>query len=36
MTEENKEILRQDSRSSGKDLNPGPPEYDAGILTPPP
>jgi hypothetical protein len=25
--------LSQDSRSSGRDLNPGPPEYVAGVLT---
>jgi hypothetical protein len=25
--------LRQDSRSPGRDLNPGPPEYEAGLLT---
>jgi hypothetical protein len=25
--------LSQDSRSSGRDLNPGPPVYEAGVLT---
>jgi hypothetical protein len=25
--------LNQDSRSPGPDLNPGPPEYEAGVLT---
>jgi hypothetical protein len=25
--------LSQDSRSPGRDLNPGPPEYEAGVLT---
>jgi hypothetical protein len=25
--------LSQDSRSPGRDLNPGPPEYKAGVLT---
>jgi hypothetical protein len=25
--------LNQDSRSSGRELKPGPPEYDAGVLT---
>jgi hypothetical protein len=25
-------ILSQDSRSPGRGLNPGPPEYDAGML----
>jgi hypothetical protein len=29
-TEEIHEMLRQGSRSPGKDLNPGPPEYEAG------
>jgi hypothetical protein len=24
---------RQDSRSSGRDLNPGPPEYELGVVT---
>jgi hypothetical protein len=24
--------LGQDSRSAGQDLNPGPPEYEAGVL----
>jgi hypothetical protein len=27
------ENLSQDSRSLGRDLNPGPPEYEAGVLT---
>jgi hypothetical protein len=27
------ENLRQDSRSLGQCLNPGPPEYEAGVLT---
>jgi hypothetical protein len=26
-------ILNQDSLSPGRDLNPGPPEYEAGVLT---
>jgi hypothetical protein len=25
--------LNQDSRSSGRDLNPGPPEHEVGLLT---
>jgi hypothetical protein len=25
--------LREDSRSLGRDLNSGPPEYEAGVLT---
>jgi hypothetical protein len=25
--------LSQDIRPSGRDLNPGPPEYEAGVLT---
>jgi hypothetical protein len=25
--------LSQDSRSPGRDLKPGPPEYEAGVLT---
>jgi hypothetical protein len=25
-------ILRQDSRSPGRDLNPGPTEYETGVL----
>jgi hypothetical protein len=32
-TEENKEDLSQDFRSLGRDLNPEPPEYEAGLLT---
>jgi hypothetical protein len=32
-TEENHEILGQDSQSPGRDFNPGPPEYDTGLLT---
>jgi hypothetical protein len=28
-----KKKLFQDSRSPGRDLNPGPPEYEAGVLT---
>jgi hypothetical protein len=31
--EENTKNLSQDSRSSGRDLNPGPPKYEAGVLT---
>jgi hypothetical protein len=31
-TGENNE-LSQDSLSLGRDLNPGPPQYDAGVLT---
>jgi hypothetical protein len=27
------EILTHDSRSPGRDLNPEPPEYEAGLLT---
>jgi hypothetical protein len=26
-------IISQDSRSPGRDLNPGPPKYEAGVLT---
>jgi hypothetical protein len=29
----NHEKLSQDSRSPGRDLNPEPPEYEAGVLT---
>jgi hypothetical protein len=32
-TEENHENLNQDSQSPGRDLNPGPPEYEAEMLT---
>jgi hypothetical protein len=32
-TEENHENLSHNSRSPGRDLNPGPPEYEAGVLT---
>jgi hypothetical protein len=32
-TEENHEKISQDIRSPGSDLNPGPPEYEAGVLT---
>jgi hypothetical protein len=32
-TEKNYENLRQDSRSPGRDLNPWPSEYEAGLLT---
>jgi hypothetical protein len=32
-TEENYKNLSQDSRSTGRDLNQGPPEYQAGVLT---
>jgi hypothetical protein len=32
-TGENNEQLSQDSLSPGRDLNPGPPQYDAGVLT---
>jgi hypothetical protein len=32
-TEENYGNLNQDYRSLGRDLNPGPPEYQAGVLT---
>jgi hypothetical protein len=32
-TQENSKNLSQDSRSPGQDLNPGPPEYGAGVLT---
>jgi hypothetical protein len=32
-SEENHETLGQDSRSPGQDLNPGIPEYEAGVLT---
>jgi hypothetical protein len=32
-TEENNENLNQDSRFPGRDLNPGPPEYEAAVLT---
>jgi hypothetical protein len=28
-----KKIISQDNRSPGRDLNPGPPEYEAGMLT---
>jgi hypothetical protein len=30
---ENTKILSQDNRSPGRDLNPVPPEYEAGVLT---
>jgi hypothetical protein len=32
-TEENHEHLNLDSLSPCRDLNPGPPEYEAGLLT---
>jgi hypothetical protein len=32
VTEKN-HVIRQDSRSTGRNLNPGPPEYEAGVLT---
>jgi hypothetical protein len=32
-TKEKQETLSQDSRSPGRDLKPGPPEYEAGVLT---
>jgi hypothetical protein len=32
-TEENHVNQSQESRSTGQDLNPGPPEYEAGALT---
>jgi hypothetical protein len=32
-TEENHENLYQVSRFQGRDLNPGPPEYETGVLT---
>jgi hypothetical protein len=32
-SEESQEYLSQDGRSSGPDLNPGPPQYEAGVLT---
>jgi hypothetical protein len=32
-TEENDENLSQNCRSPGRDLSPGPPEYEAGVLT---
>jgi hypothetical protein len=32
-TEENHENLRQGIWSPGRDMNPGPPEYEAGVLT---
>jgi hypothetical protein len=35
-SEENTKVLRQDSWSPGLDLNPGPPKYDTGVLTPRP
>jgi hypothetical protein len=31
-TEENHKNLSQDRRSRGRDLNSGPPEYEAGVL----
>jgi hypothetical protein len=30
--EESRENIRQDSRSAGRDLNPGPPDYEAGMF----
>jgi hypothetical protein len=33
VTEKTTKNLSQDSRFSGRDLNPGPPEYKAGMLT---
>jgi hypothetical protein len=32
-TEENYKNLSQNSQYTGRDLNPGPPEYEAGVLT---
>jgi hypothetical protein len=32
-TEENHKNLSQDSWFPGRDLNPGPPEYETGVLT---
>jgi hypothetical protein len=32
-TEENHKNFSQDGWSMGKDLNPGPPEYELGVLT---
>jgi hypothetical protein len=32
-TDENHENLSQDSRSPALDLNPGPPEYETGVVT---
>jgi hypothetical protein len=32
-TEENHDIISQDIRCSGRDMKPGPPEYEAGMLT---
>jgi hypothetical protein len=32
-SEEKDESLSQGSRSPGGDLNPGPPKYEAGVLT---
>jgi hypothetical protein len=32
-TEETMKNLSQDSWSQGRDLNPGPPKYEAGVLT---
>jgi hypothetical protein len=32
-TDENHKNISQKSRSPGRDLNPGPPEYEAGALT---
>jgi hypothetical protein len=31
-TEENHENVSQDNRSPGQDLNPGSPEYEAGVI----
>jgi hypothetical protein len=31
-TEENRENLSPDGWSSGRDFNPGPPEFEAGLL----
>jgi hypothetical protein len=32
-SEKTHENLSQDSQSPGRDFNPGPPEYEAGVLT---
>jgi hypothetical protein len=32
-TEENQENISQVSQSPGPDLNPGPPDYEPGVLT---
>jgi hypothetical protein len=35
-TKESHKILSEDSLYPGRDLNPGPPEFEAGVLSPPP